>query len=41
MEDYDGIVLAMAHKKFKDFEDSLKQIKNKKIIVVYNIKSCL
>jgi len=36
---YDAVVLAVAHKEFKDFEDGLKQIKNKKNIVVYDIKS--
>jgi len=39
LSNYDGIVLAVAHKEFKDFGDGLKQIKNKKNIVVYDIKS--
>jgi UDP-N-acetyl-D-galactosamine dehydrogenase len=36
---YDGIVLAVAHKEFKDLEGDLKKAKEEKNIAVYDIKS--
>ncbi len=39
IENYDGIVLAVAHKEFKDLEDSIKKAKQNSNLVVYDIKS--
>ena len=39
MENYDGIILTVAHKEFKDLEEKLRKIKyNNKNLVVYDIK---
>jgi len=39
MNDYDGVVLAVSHKEFKELEEDLKKAKEKKDIAVYDIKS--
>jgi len=39
LENYDGVVLAVAHKEFKSLEKEIKSIKKKKDLVVYDIKS--
>jgi UDP-N-acetyl-D-galactosamine dehydrogenase len=39
MENYDGVVLAVAHKEFRKVESKIKKIKSKNItLVVYDIK---
>jgi len=39
MENYDGIVLTVAHKEFRELEEKLEKIKfNNKNLVVYDIK---
>ncbi len=39
IEKYDGIVLAVAHKEFKDLEDKIKEARKNSDVVVYDIKS--
>ena len=39
IEKYDGIVLAVAHKEFKDLEDKIKEARENSDVVVYDIKS--
>ncbi len=39
MKDYDGVVLAVAHREFKELEDIIKKAKEKYNLVVYDIKS--
>ncbi len=39
INDYDGVVLAVSHKEFKELEKDLKKAKEKKNIALYDIKS--
>jgi len=39
LTDYDGVVLAVAHKEFKALESEIKRIKENSNLVVYDIKS--
>ncbi|WP_456471341.1 Vi polysaccharide biosynthesis UDP-N-acetylglucosamine C-6 dehydrogenase TviB [Caminibacter sp.] len=39
IENYDGIVLAVAHKEFKEIEEKIKKAKQNSNLVVYDIKS--
>jgi len=38
IDNYDGVLLAVAHKEFKDIEDKIKQAKENLSLVVYDIK---
>jgi UDP-N-acetyl-D-galactosamine dehydrogenase len=39
ISDYDGIVLAVAHKEFRGFEEPIQKAKQNSNLVVYDIKS--
>jgi UDP-N-acetyl-D-galactosamine dehydrogenase len=39
ISDYDGVVLAVAHREFKEFEEPIKLAKQNSNLVVYDIKS--
>ncbi len=39
IENYDGVVLAVAHKEFKELEEKIKKAKKTSNLVVYDIKS--
>jgi len=39
MENYDGVILAVSHKEFKELEDKLKEVKKEEDnLVIYDIK---